>query len=236
MSDGNDTQAQAHAIISALQLHPRVVHQQIATTPEEVAQLEEALPRLVSFSAPGYYGFLPVLDWDHRLPSRVAILRVYAYYGEMTYRAGEAELSARTELIAAQDKYPEFDVPDFGGLSADEAYEGEVDPSSQLQQLRLVSSWRRDINPAEARAAVQVVRRSEEFKQVVTQAKRRPDYLGDLEAVSWTPPCETGHKRWTVDVWYLMDLDAAMGRGRSFLVDPKRKRVIGLREFVVRSG
>jgi hypothetical protein len=39
-----------------------------------------------------------------------------------------------------------------------------------------------------------------------------------------------------VDVWYLTDLNASVGKGRSFLVDLEAKRVVGVREFVVRSG
>jgi hypothetical protein len=190
----------------------------------------------VPFEAPDYFGFVPILDWDHKLPSRVAILRLYAYYTELTYNAGHAEFMARTAEINSQDKYPEFDVPDYIGLPADEAYEGEVEPNGRVLQVRLVSAWRRDISHADARASVQVARRSEEFRKLSTKTKRRPDYLGDLEAVSWTPPCESAHTTWTIDVWYLMDLDAAMGKGRSFLVDLKSKQVVGVREFVVRSG
>lgn len=227
---------QTEAIIAALRRHPRITHQKMATTPEQLGLLRSSLPQFVPFEAPHYHGFVPVLDWDHKLPSRVAILRLYAYYTEMTFRAGEAEYRTRSEQIRSQDKYPEFDVPDFIGLTADEAYEGDVEPSGKVLQIRLVSAWRRDINHGDARVAVQVARRSEEFKQVASKAKRRPDYLGDLEAVSWTPPCESSYPKWTIDVWYLMDLDAAMGKGRSFLIDPAIKQVVGVREFVVRSG
>jgi hypothetical protein len=227
---------QVEAILGALRRHPRIGFQKMAATNEQLELLRTSLPHFVPFEAPRYHGFLPVLDWDHKLPSRVAILRLYAYYTEMTFRAGEAEFQARTEQIQTQDKYPEFDVPDFIGLTADEAYEGDVEPSGKVLQIRLVSAWRRDINHGDARLAVQVARRSEEFKQVASRAKRRPDYLGDLEAVSWTPPCESSYPKWTIDVWYLMDLDAAMGKGRSFLVDLMVKQVVGVREFVVRSG
>lgn len=228
---------QVETILSALKKHPRIVHQSFVSTDAQLARLRQSLPHLIPFGAESFHGFLPLLDWDHRLPSRSAILRIYAFYSDLTYRAGLAELGTRTEQITAQDKFPEFDVPDFAGLTADEAYEGELDPETgQVAQLRLVSSWRREISHGDARVSVQVARRSDEFKDLAAKVRRRPDYLGDLEAVSWTPPCESAYGSWTIDVWYLTDLDAAVGKGRSFLVDLKAKKVVGVREFVVRSG
>ena len=234
MADPNSDQVEQ--VLGALRRHPRVVHQRMATSPAQLTRLRSSLPLLVPFASATYHGYLPVVDWDHRLPSRIGILRIYAYYTETTLRAGQAEFSGRSEQIKAQDKFPEFDVPDFSGLTADEAYEGEVDMEGQVSQVRLVSSWRRDITTSDARVSVQAARRSEEFRQLVSRVRRRPDYLGDLEAVSWTPPCESSHPAWTIDVWYLTDLDAAVGKGRSFLVDIDAKKVVGVREFVVRSG
>ena len=232
-----EKEQQAGKILAALRRHPRIVHQGFVTTEEQLVQLRASVPYLVPFGVTAYHGYLPVLDWDHRLPSKVVILRLYAYYSDLTLRAGQSEYNTRSEQIKAQDKFPEFDVPDYAGLTADEAYEGEVDArTGQLVQVRLVSSWRRVICHGDARVSVQVARRSEEFKELSAKVRRRPDYLGDLEAVSWTPPCESSYDTWTIDVWYLTDLDAAVGKGRSFLVDLKAKKVVGVREFVVRSG
>jgi hypothetical protein len=227
---------QKEAIVDWLRRHPRVDHQQMASGDEQIAVLKKTLPFFVPFEASAYHGYLPILDWDHKLPSQVAILRLYAFYSEMTYRAGQAEYDARLQQIKEQDKYPEFDVPDFVGLTADEAYEADVEPDGQVQQVRLVSAWRRNISHSDSKAAVLVARKSEEFQEVLSHSRHRPDYLGDLEAVSWTPPCESNHPYWTIDVWYLTDLDAAMGKGRSFLVDLKSKQIVGVREFVVRPG
>jgi hypothetical protein len=228
---------QVETILSALKQHPRIVHQNFVSTDAQLHRLRQSLPFLVPFGVERYHGFLPILDWDHRLPSRTVILRIYAFYSDLTLRAGMAEYGARTEQINSQDKFPEFDVPDYAGLTADESYEGELDrENGQVAQLRLVSSWRREISHGDARASVQIARRSEEFKELASKVRRRPDYLGDLEAVSWTPPCESAHGSWTIDVWYLTDLDAAVGKGRSFLVDLEVKKVVGVREFVVRSG
>jgi hypothetical protein len=223
--------------VAALRRHPRVDYQQLVTAEEDLARLTESLPELTAFGGATYEGVLPVVDWDHRLPSRSVILRIYAYYSEATLRAGVAELQSRSQQIQAQDRYPEFDVPDFAGLTADEAYEAELDDGSAVQKIRLVSAWRREIDQQVGRQAVQIARASEQFRRLAAETRgQRPDYLGDLEAVSWTPPCESNLGAWTIDVWYLMYLDASVGKGRSFLVDLDRRHVVGVREFVVRSN
>jgi hypothetical protein len=119
--------------------------------------------------------------------------------------------------IAERDKYPEFDVPDFDGLAADEAYEIELSPTGQIGRCRLTSAWRRTVASRDASAAVSLVQTCDEYQKLVAASPSRPTYLGDLEAVSWTPPCETEHPRWTLDVWYLLAFDGRIGSGRSFL-------------------
>jgi len=54
--------------------------------------------------------------------------------------------------------------------------------------------------------------------------------------VSWTPPCETDHDRWTLDVWYLLAFDGRIGSGRSFLADLETKQIVSVRDFSVRTG
>ena len=135
-----------------------------------------------------------------------------------------------------RDKYPEFDVPDFDGLSADEAYEIELSPSGQIGRCRLTSAWRRTVASHDAVAAVALVQACEEYQKLVAASPSRPTYLGDLEAVSWTPPCETEHERWTLDVWYLLAFDGRIGSGRSFLADLETKAIVSVRDFSVRTG
>ena len=228
---------QSGRIIASLRRHPRIVHQGFVAHDNQVERLRTSLPLLVPFGADGYRGFVPVLDWDHRLPSQTLVLRLFAYYTDKALTTGRTEYDARSQQIQSQDKFPEFDVPDYSGLPSDEAYEAEIDTNTgALVQLRLVSGWRREISYGEARTAVQVARKSPDFKELSGKMRRRPDYLGDLEAVSWTPPCESAHTGWTIDVWYLTDLDASVGKGCSFLVDLNAKCVVSIREFVVRSG
>ena len=73
---------QLTAIFDALVRHPRVAHQQLASSEQQLEALRASIPALTPFDKDAYHGFLPILDWDHKLPSRVAILRIYGYYSE----------------------------------------------------------------------------------------------------------------------------------------------------------
>ena len=222
-------------ILRALRMHPRVAYQGIFSDDDGKAKLLAAVPELVPFHQ-GYHAGIAIVDWDHRLPSKLLTLRLYLFYDEWTFAEGENAFDQRLEDIGARDRFPEFDVPDFGELPADEVYEAEVTPSGDVAQCRLVSPWRREVAPSEGQAAVAVARGSSEFEKIAAAALDRPRHLGDLEAVSWTPPCESGHPRWTLDVWYLLAFDGRVGSGRSLLVDLAEREVIRVRDFSVRAG
>ena len=100
----------------------------------------------------------------------------------------------------------------------------------------MTSAWRRTIAAHDAATAVALVESSDEYQKLVAASPSRPTYLGDLEAVSWTPPCESQHERWTLDVWYLLAFDGRIGSGRSFLVDLSKNDVIAVRDFSVRTA
>lgn len=200
-----------------------------------LARIAGALPALQRFRN-DYHGALAVVDWDHRLPSQNLLLRIYGYYSADTLESGLDAFDGRVEMIAERDKYPEFDVPDFDGLPADEAYEVELTPQGEVGRCRLTSAWRRTVASHDAQSAVDLVSACEEYQRLVAASPSRPTYLGDLEAVSWTPPCESEHERWTIDVWYLLAFDGRIGSGRSFLADLETKEVISARDFSVRAG
>ncbi len=221
-------------IATAFLLHPKVALQDLVGSEEERRRLADAVPDLVPFKDHSYHAFIPVVDWDHRLPSEHLVLRIYAYYTNESYRYGQADLKVRLEEIRRRNVFPEFDVPDLSGLVADEAYDVLTDLQGQRQSARLASSWRRDLEPREAARAATVVRASQEFRELARKYPKRPRNLGDAEAVSWVPPCETNHSSWTVDVWYLVSYDGMFGKGHSFLVDLKEERVVAVREFTVR--
>lgn len=218
-----------------LRHHPRVAYQGYFRHEGAASELASDLPAMPPFRT-DYVGAISILDWDHRLPSQVLALRIYAYYSEETLAAGEEAFDDRLEEIGSRDRYPEFDVPDFDALVADEAYEIEIAPAGEIGRCRLTSAWRREVESTDARRAVDLTRRSEQFAELSREFPDRPPSLGDLEAVSWTPPCESQLSRWTLDVWYLLQFDGRLGSGRSFLVDLDEESVAAVRDFSVRAG
>jgi hypothetical protein len=218
-----------------LRLHPRVAYQGLFCGEDAAAELAADLPPMPPFRG-DYHGAISVIDWDHRLPSRSLLLRIYAYYSEDAFDAGQAAFDERLEEIGTQDKFPEFDVPDFDHIAADEAYVVELEIDGKIGRCELTSSWRRAVDPSDAREAVALARASREFARLVTEHRNRPSHLGELEAVSWTPPCESQHHQWTLDVWYLLSFDGRVGSGRSFLVDLDTREVVTVRDFSVRTA
>jgi hypothetical protein len=221
-----------------LSVHPRVAQQAI-TQEKAQAAFESALLRLQPFREHAVHSTAAVLDWDHRLPSKQLTMRLHVLYDAEARKRFDEALDRRQEEITARDVYPEFDVPDFAGLPADEAYDIELTLGLEIENMRLTSPWRREVADEDAAAAIDAVRTSSVFADVKTQEIGRSPALGDLEAVAWTPPCESGQKRWTLDVWWLTSFDGRIGRGWSFLVDPAAsgdERVVASREFTVRAG
>jgi hypothetical protein len=216
--------------------HKRVAQQTLFTGAGDGERIAAALPPLVPFGGAKYEGGVWIVDWDHRLPSRQAVLRLYAHYTKERREQFERAYQTRLAEIAKEDLFPEFDVSDMMGLPADESYEADLDLSGSPARLRLVSEWRREILPAPASAAIDIVRESQPFRDLRSQAKVRPPGLGDLEPAEWSPPCESGHVRWGVDVWYLLTFNGMVGEGRAFLVDLEERCVVRERDFQFRAG
>jgi len=219
-----------------LLVHPRLVQQGLFNRPDVRDRIAAAIPPLVPFGDSEYAGALWIADWDHRIPSRHAILRGYAFYTPPRQRELEAAHGERMREIVADDLFPEFDVSDFAGLPADEAYEAEMDLGASPARLRLVSEWRRQIQPNASSRAIDLVRASAPFRQLRGQGRVRPAGLGDLEPAEWSPPCESGHVRWALDVWYLLTFNGMVGEGRAFLVDLVDRQVVRERDFQFRAG
>ena len=219
-----------------LQIHPRVAQQ--APNGEHVQKLlGDALTKVVPFRSSPVHSTVALLDWDHRLPSKALTLRLHVLYDPEGRDRFDQALDHRNQEIAQKDKFPEFDVPDFAGLPSDEAYDVELSGEMQIENMRLVSPWRRDVAPEEGERAVTAVRGSQQFADIRKTAGGRSASLGDLEAVAWTPPCETTLPGWTLDVWWLTAFDGRMGRGWSFLVEMNLEpHVVAAREFNIRAG
>ncbi len=224
--------------VTEFSIHPRVAQQGIDKDKAQ-SLFDAALPRVQPFRDHAVQSIVGVLDWDHRLPSKQLTLRLHVLYDDDARTRFDQALARRREEIIARDLYPEFDVPDFAGLPADEAYDLELTMGLDMEAMRLTSPWRREVAEDDASGAIEAVRSSSVFEDVKRQEVGRSTALGDLEAVAWTPPCESGQKRWTLDVWWLTAFDGRIGRGWSFLVDPSAKgddRVVASREFTVRAG
>lgn len=219
-----------------LKRHRRVVAQGFVPDEEAAGRLASVLPPIVPFGAQKYVSGLWILDWDHRLPSRHLTLRLYAFYSEERRAEAYRAVDTREQDMAEDDVFPEFDVPDYANFPADESYEAELDIKGQPQKLRLVSEFRRQVTPSKGQKAVEVVRAAESFKTLSQTMKDRPVALGDLEPAEWVPPCESGHKRWGIDVWYLMKFNGLIGEGRAYLVDIEDTHVVSERDFQFRVG
>ncbi len=219
-----------------VKLHPRIVAQDLFKDPASLQKIASALPAFLPFKGKTYKSAMWVLDWDHRIPSRDYILRLYAFYSAHGKAIGELSFADRAAQIQREDLFPEFDVSDFAGLVADEIYEAEGPIGGELKSFRLVSEWRRDIDPKSARKAEAIARASHNFTEVAGETRARPPGLGDLEAAEWCPPSESGHGRWGVDVWYLRSFNGMVGEGTAFLVDLEDEKVVRQRDFQFRAG
>ncbi len=219
-----------------LKRHTRVIHQKLFEDTAQYGKLAEGLPEFLPFLGTEYAAAIWIMDWDHRLPSKELVLRLFAYYTTQAKEAGLRALEERQAGIAAKDLFPEFDVPDFEGLPADEAYETEVPQEGEVRKFRLVSEWRREVDPKFGKVAEEVARESAGFRELLSQMHTRPPGLGDVEAAEWVSPSESGHSRWGVDVWCLRSFNGMVGEGTAFLVDLEDKRVISQRDFQFRSG
>jgi hypothetical protein len=219
-----------------VKVHPRLVAQDLFRNRDQIETLAAALPAFLPFKGKAYKAAMWILDWDHRIPSRDCILRLYAFYSSQGKAIGELGYDERLAHIEAEDLFPEFDVSDFAGLSADEVYEAEGPVGGALKPFRLVSEWRREIDSKSARRAEQIARSSPHFQAVASETRARPPGLGDLEAAEWCPPSESGHARWGVDVWYLRSFNGMVGEGTAFLVDLEDEKVIRQRDFQFRAG
>lgn len=229
--------SQAEQIARCLRVHPRVLQQGIADSAEDRLKFANALPALTPFRGTPFTAFAAVLDWDHKLPSEMVTLRLFAFHSPDSLAATTMALESRARAIETSDRFPEFDVADFTGLvdaGADEAYEADIKLDGTLDSVRHVSSWRREIAEALGEAACEIVRQSPELRQIVLQQLARSSLMPHLQALQWVAPFEAEHTRWVIDVWYLVERRGRDVLARSFLVDPGEKRVVSSREILLR--
>jgi hypothetical protein len=197
------------AVLEQLLVHPRIRFQGIAQR-DKVVALAQSLPEFPSFRGQQVAGVATICDWDHKLPSQEPLLA---------------------------DRFPEFDVPDFDGIVADEMYLCTLRPDLTLVSAKLVSDWRRDVTHGDSQRALAAVLKSEQLVAAKPQYPQRTANLDDLEVAGWVAPCESGLPSWCVDVWWLTELAGQIGKGLSFLVDVSeagREQVLLQRQFSLR--
>ncbi len=220
-----------------MRIHPRIAQQGIG---EDRAQevMSRVLARIIPFPSRSSYAAIAMLDWDHRLPSKAFTLRLHLCDDARSVDRVEAQLDEIGMIVKRRDLFPEFDVPDFGGVEGDETYDVDLNADLGIEAMRLTSRWRRSLKDNDRVRAVELVRRSTEFQEK-ERTTERDEALGELEAVAWAAPCESGLTQWVLDVWWLTTFDGMVGRGFSFLVDMSplaAKQIVTVRDFTVRAG
>ena len=121
-----------------LRIHPRLVQQGLFTRIDARTRIAAAIPPLIPFGESDYSGGIWIVDWDHRIPSRHAILRLYAYYTAERQRELEQAHAARLREIGTEDLFPEFAVSDFAGLPADDRARPEHVRQPRVAGVRLI--------------------------------------------------------------------------------------------------
>ena len=212
------------AITDELVVHPRVVQQGLSPTPEQRKRLAEQIPALKAFSNNRYSKARAVLDWDHQLPSQLLFLRLYMSYGSREADRVGRDFKRRQQTIAEDNLYPEFDVPDYSDIPASETYIALLRPgSSELNDLRFFSDWRKQVKPSLMRDALAAVRGHASFERSLNA--RTHDHLGPPVVIGWAPPCLAHSEQWAIEVWLLVDFDGHSGKAHVFMVDSKSKKV-----------
>lgn len=209
-------------------VHPRVQQQGFWSDEARRRQLlENLLPPMKAFPGRDYFGAQIVLDWDHRLPSRNLLLRIFASYTPASAQRLEQELKIVQERIAADDIYPEFDLPDFASIQADELYVAEVvvqrgeEPEDRhglaLDAVRFYSDWRRDVDPEILTRVRQAVARDDTF--VRAKKQQISPQFSETIVVGWTPPCAAKSRHWALELWLVTNFEGRFGKARVFMVD-----------------
>ncbi|MCB9705962.1 MAG: hypothetical protein H6711_29140 [Myxococcales bacterium] len=201
-----------------LHVHPRLVQQGLVPDADARRLLLAGLPSLVPFSGNRYFAARAILDWDHQLPSQNVILRLYLSYSDRDAHLLESELARRERVIATDNLYPEFDLPDYGMLPASETYVAMMRADRlMIEDLRFSSEWRRRVDQSAQRAALTSVRRLDSFTRSLQE--RTHEHLGPPVVIGWTPPCLAHSTNWAIEVWLLVDFDGHRGRAHVFMVD-----------------
>lgn len=228
MSSASDRQADIDLVRTAvtehLKVHPRIKDQGHDPDAARRAELATTLPALSAFGERRFASVRAILDWDHQIPSQFYLLRVLASYDEKDRERVEASVEDRDEEIAETNLYPEFDLPDFGEIDANESYVAVLRAgSTKIEDFRFLSHWRKQVGGAIADVAIKTVTKNPNYQRAA--AARRTDGLGGAVVIGWAPPCLANSDGWAIEIWLLTEFDGHAGKARVFMVDPERREV-----------
>ncbi len=209
-----------------LHVHVRLRDQGLVPDEAARARLASALPPLIPFGHARYHALVAVLDWDHRIPSELIVLRVLACHSGEDLRSVQEQLAACDRDIAEANLYPEFDVPDYGAVEASEVYAAALEiGQDRPRDMRLLSPWRKDVPAAVARAAMTALQGTDTFR-AADRGRPNRRALGGPMLVGWAPPLAGDGRTWTVEIWLLTAFDGHTGTARVFLVEPEGGTVV----------
>ena len=174
---------------------------------------------------PAHGAQIPVIDyaplvrrWAPWLAALAVLVAAGALAMALVNRHLQTELARRERVIAADNLYPEFDLPDYGMLPASETYVAMMRADRlMIEDLRFSSEWRRRVDQSAQRAALTSVRRLDSFTRSLQE--RTHEHLGPPVVIGWTPPCLAHSTNWAIEVWLLVDFDGHRGRAHVFMVD-----------------
>ena len=205
-------------LVDGLRVHPRNAEQGRSGDSDAVASILDAIPSLVPFGSNTYESLDAVLDWDHRIPSKYATLRVFASYSSHEHRRLSTQLRAREQTIATDDLFPEFDVPDFDDVQSSENYTFIFDVEHlELLDQRFDSGWRKEVSSDDLAVAVRALSAHQPFKRA--QARRASETFGGPILVGWAPPFLAESERWCLEFWLVTSFDGHAGTALVCMVD-----------------
>lgn len=228
MSNGQDRKDDAelvrNALLEHLKVHVRIQDQGHDPDDDGRKLLAERLPDISAFGDHRFAAVHVMLDWDHQIPSQFMLLRILGSYHQDAARKIDAVLAERDEEIEENNLYPEFDVPDYGEIEGSETYVAVMRPGdTDFEDFRFLSTWRKQVAPAIADAAVKIVRDDEGYQNAA--AARKTQGLGGPVVIGWAPPFLADTDNWAIEIWLLTEFDGHSGKARVFMVDTQAAAV-----------